>query len=145
MSMSNATETSLLNLLFKNLAFANVGDAAGLPPSVASGSYFISLHTADPGEAGNQSTNEVSYGSYARVAVARGVGFTVSGAQAINAAQVQFPTATSGSGAATHFAIGLASSGAGQILLSGALNITLNYQTGTTPIFPIGELVSTAD
>lgn len=26
MSMSNASETALLNLLFKNLAWANVGD-----------------------------------------------------------------------------------------------------------------------
>ena len=30
MSMSNASETALLNLLFNNTDWANVGDAAGL-------------------------------------------------------------------------------------------------------------------
>ena len=73
MSMSNVSETALLNLLFKNQAWANVGDASGLQPSVAPGSFFIALHTADPGEAGDQSTNEVAYTGYARVGVVRGL------------------------------------------------------------------------
>lgn len=70
MSMSNASETALLELLFKNTAWANVGNAAGLQPSGAAGNLYVALHTADPGEAGSQSTNEVSYTGYARVAIA---------------------------------------------------------------------------
>ena len=71
MSKSNAFETSLLGLLFNNTDIANIGDAAGLQNSAAAGSLYLALHTADPGEAGDQTTNECTYGSYARVAVAR--------------------------------------------------------------------------
>ena len=60
MSMSNASETNLLNLLFNNTDWANVGDAAGLQNSAAAGSFYVALHTADPGDAGNQSTDRKS-------------------------------------------------------------------------------------
>ena len=53
MSMSNASETNLLNLLFNNVDWANVGDAAGLQNSAAAGSFYVALHSADPGDAGN--------------------------------------------------------------------------------------------
>ena len=80
MSKSNTWETGLLNLTFNNTAFTLVGDAAGLLPSAAAGSLYFSLHTADPAEAGDQTTSEVAYTSYARVAVARtSGGFTISG------------------------------------------------------------------
>lgn len=85
MSKSNASETALLALLFNNTDFATIGDAGGLQNSATAGSFYISLHTADPGEAGNQTTSEATYGSYARVAVARsGAGWTVSGATVVN-------------------------------------------------------------
>jgi len=53
MSMTNAAEANLLNLLFLNLDWANIGDAAGLQNSATAGSFYVSLHTADPGEAGS--------------------------------------------------------------------------------------------
>lgn len=71
MSMTNEAEQAFLDLLFLNVDWANVGDAAGLQNSAAAGSLYISLHSADPGEAGDQTTSEVAYTSYARVAVAR--------------------------------------------------------------------------
>ena len=52
--MSNAAEQALLDLLFLNTDWANVGDAAGLQNSATAGSFYIALHTADPGEAGSQ-------------------------------------------------------------------------------------------
>jgi len=80
MSKSNAFEAAFLDLLFLNTDIANIGDAAGLQNSAAAGSLYLSLHTADPGEAGTQSTSEVAYTGYARVAVARsGAGFSRSG------------------------------------------------------------------
>lgn len=146
MSMSNASETALLNLLFNNAAWAGVGDAGGLQPSAAPGSYFVALHTADPGEAGNQSTNEIAYTGYARVAVARSAGgWTVSSATVSNTAQVQYGQCTAGSGTASHFSIGLASSGAGQILLKGALNSSLAISNGITPLFAATVLTATVD
>lgn len=59
--MTNAAATSFLNLFFNNTDWAVVGDAAGLQNSVGAGSLYLSLHTASPAEAGNQSTNEISY------------------------------------------------------------------------------------
>lgn len=52
MSASNAFETALLTLIFNNTNLANVGDATGLRGSTTAGSFYIGLHTADPGEAG---------------------------------------------------------------------------------------------
>lgn len=64
---------NVLKLYFQNVDHANVGDAAGLQNSAGAGNIYVSLHTADPA-GGDQTTNEASYGSYARVAVARGAG-----------------------------------------------------------------------
>lgn len=59
--MTTAAANAFLLLLLNNTDWANIGDAAGLQNSVAAGSFYLSLHTADPGEGGNQSTNEISY------------------------------------------------------------------------------------
>jgi len=146
MSMSNAAEAALLDLLFLNTDWANVGDAAGLQNSAAAGSFYIALHTADPGEAGTQTTSECAYTSYARVAVARaGTGFTRSVSTISNFALVQFPEATGGSETATHFSIGTLSSGAGQIVLSGALTSSRAISSGIQPQFAAGQLTATVD
>ncbi len=110
MSMSNTSETGLLILLFKNLAWADIGDAAGLQPSATAGNFYVALHSADPTEAGDQSTSEISYTGYARVAVARGAGFTVSGNTVSNAATVQFGECTAGTASVSWFTVGLAAS-----------------------------------
>ena len=146
MSMSNASETNLLNLLFNNVDWPNVGDAAGLQNSATAGSFYVALHTADPTDAGDQTTSEVSYTGYARVAVARsGAGFSVSGAQVSNAATVQFGECTAGSATATHFSVGLLSAGAGDILYSGALSASRAISAGITPLFNPGALQGTVD
>jgi len=146
MSMSNASETNLLNLLFNNTDWPNVGDAAGLQNSAAAGSFYVALHTADPTDAGTQSTSEASYTGYARVAVARTAGgWTVSGNQVSNTATVQFGECTAGSAVVTHFSVGLLSAGAGDILYSGALDATRSVSSGITPLFNPGTLTGTVD
>jgi hypothetical protein len=146
MSMSNASETNLLNLLFNNVDWPNVGDAAGLQNSATAGSFYVALHSADPGDAGDQTTNEVAYTGYGRVAVARsGAGFTVAGAQVSNAATVQFGECTAGTATATHFSVGLLSAGAGDILYSGALSASRSISAGITPLFNAGALQGTVD
>lgn len=146
MSMSNAAEAAFLDLLFLNTAWANVGNAGGLQPSSVAGSFYVSLHTADPGEAGDQSTSEAAYTGYARVAVARGAGgFTRSGSQISNTATVQFGECTAGTAVATHFAVGSASSGTGQIVYSAALDATRSISAGITPLFNPGTLTGTAN
>lgn len=141
MSATNAFETALLTLYFNNTDHANVGDAAGIQNSTAAGSFYISLHTADPGEAGSQTTSESAYTNYARVAVARsGAGWTVSGANASNAAAITFATGGATGSLVTHFGIGSDVSGAGNLFFSGALTSSLQVNSGITPAFAIGEL-----
>ena len=146
MSLSNASETALLSLLFNNTAWAAIGDASGLQPSGAAGSFYVALHTADPGEAGTQTTSEAAYTGYARVAVARSAGgFTISGDQVSNTATVQFDECTSGSATITYFSVGVAASGGGAILYRGALSASRSVSAGITPIWNAGALTGTAD
>lgn len=134
MSKTNACENSLLQLIFNNVDFALIGDAAGLQNSATAGSLYVSLHTADPGEAGDQSTSEIAYTSYARVAVARsGAGWTVTGNSVSPASTISFPAGTGGSGTATHFGVGTSSSGAGVLLYKGAISPTIVCGNGITP------------
>jgi hypothetical protein len=146
MSMTNAAEAALLDLLFLNVDWANVGDAAGLQNSATAGSFYISLHSADPGEAGTQSTNEISYTGYARVAVARaGGGWTRTVSTIANTALVQFGQCTANTATATHFGIGTDSTGAGNLLLKGALNASLSISNGIQPQFAAGAMTATVD
>lgn len=146
MSMSNTSETKLLQLLFQNDAWELVGDASGLQPSATAGSFYVALHTADPGEAGDQTTNEVSYTGYARVAVARSTGgWSVAGAIVSNAGTVQFGECTAGTATATHFSVGTASTLAGSIIYSGSLSASRSISSGITPLFNAGALQGTVD
>lgn len=131
MSKSNIFENDLLRLIFNGTAIANIADDAGTSPLT---DLYVSLHTADPGETGDQTSNEIAYTSYARVAVARsGVGWTVTDNSVSPAANITFPTGTGGSGTATHVGIGTASSGAGKLLYKGALTPNIVCGNGITP------------
>lgn len=131
MSKGNTYENDLLLLIFNATAIANIADNAGTSPLT---NLYVSLHTADPGEAGDQTTNEIAYTSYARVAVARsGSGWTVSGNSVSPAATISFPAGTGGSGTATHFGVGTASSGTGKLLYSGTVTPNIVCGSGVTP------------
>jgi hypothetical protein len=146
MSKSNTFENDLLLLIFNNTDIALIGDAAGLQNSAAAGSLYVSLHTADPGEAGDQTTNETTYTNYARVAVARsGVGWTVTSNAVANAALVQFAQCGVTGATLTYFAVGTDSSGAGKLLYSGALTSSLAVSSGIQPQFAAGDLDITED
>jgi hypothetical protein len=105
-------------------------------------SLYVSLHTSDPDEDGNQSTSEADYGSYARVAVSRNSGgWTVTDTEVRNLVDINFPTATSGTNVLTHFAIGTSASGGGKIFYRGTLSSPITIVSGTTPKFKANQLV----
>lgn len=134
MSKSDSWENALLLLLFNNTNAANIGDATGLRGSTTAGSLYLSLHTADPGEGGSQTTSEIAYTSYARVAVARSAaGFVVTGSSVALTAAASFPAGTGGSGTASYFGIGTALSGAGVLLYSGTVTPNITCGNGITP------------
>lgn len=146
MSFSNAAETAVLQHLFNNAAYANIGDASGLPAAATAGVFYVGLHSADPGEAGAQNTNELAYTGYARVAVVRTAGgWAISGNTVSNVGAVNFGACTAGSGTATHFSIGTSASGAGNLIISGALTGSLAISAGITPSFSAGQLTANLD
>lgn len=136
MSKSNTFENDILKLIFNNVDIADIGDAGGIQNSSTAGSLYIALHTADPGEAGDATTNETAYTNYARVAVARsGAGWTVSGNSVTNFAQVTFPECGVTGATITYASITTDSSGASKILYSGALSSSLAVANQITPFF----------
>ncbi len=145
MSATNSLENGLLALLFNGTTITALADNTATTPAT---SFWISLHTASPGEAGDQTTSETSYTGYARQELVRdGTGFTVSGNSVINAASAEFGlcTALPTPQTLTHFGIGLDETGAGTLLFYAALNNSIAMQVNFSPLFPAGELSATAD
>lgn len=131
MSKANTFENDLVKMIFQATAIANVADNAASSPLT---SLRVSLHTSDPGEAGTQTTNETSYGAYARVSVARSTaGWTVTANSVSPAATISFPQATSGTATITHFAVGTATSGTGKVLYKGTVTPNISVAAGVTP------------
>jgi hypothetical protein len=132
----------LLKLIFNATAIANIADNAASSPVT---NLYLSLHTADPGIGGAQTTNETAYTNYARVAVTRNSGgWTVTSNSAANTALAQFPQCGLTPGAAiTHVAIGTALSGAGKVLYAGALTASLAVANLIQPQFSAAALTAT--
>jgi hypothetical protein len=131
MSLGDTFENDLLKQLFHGTAIANIADNAASSPLT---SFYVAFHTGNPGEAGDQTTNECAYGSYARVAVARtSGGWTITDNSVSPAANVDLPEATSGTETATHFSVGTDATGTGKILVSGTLSPNIGIVTGVIP------------
>jgi hypothetical protein len=132
MSKGDTFENDLLKLIFNATAIANIADNAATAPLT---NLQVSLHTADPGEAGNQATSEISYTGYARVAVARTTGgWTVTGNSVSPVAAITFGAMTAGTGGTvTHFGVGTAASGTGKLLYSGTVTPNITVANGVTP------------
>lgn len=129
--LADTFENDLMKLIFQATAIANIADNAAASPLT---NLQVSLHTLDVGEAGNQTTNEIAYTSYARVAVARsGSGWTVTNDTAVPAANIDFPAGTGGSGTATDFAVGTAASSTGKVLFYGDITPSITCGSGVTP------------
>lgn len=130
MTKSDTTENDTLKAILK-----------GVDPSWRSNAnLYLALHTADPGEAGNQGTSEATYTNYARQTIVKASGWTDGGSTFSNAGLIQFPTCGASGNTITHVSIGTLTSGAGQILYSGALNSALTVALNIQPQFSIGAL-----
>lgn len=139
MSKGNITENDYVKFLFNNVAMPSYGS-----------NLYLSLHTADPSETGDQTSNEISYtgasGNYARIPVSRDAGgWSVAGNESSNTALIQFAASNAGPYTATHLGIGTAGSGAGQLLASSALAEPLVINNLTIPQFQIGGIIYQED
>ena len=139
MPKSTSTSNSILALIFNATTWNNIAENDSTSPST---NLYLSLHTADPGVGGSQTTNETSYTNYARVAVARTTGGwdVPSGGATANAALVQFAQCGASGATLTHVAIGTDPSGTGLVLYAGALTSSLAVANGIQPQFAAGAL-----
>ena len=135
MSLSNTAETAVLNQIFVGTALSWNGNT----------NLWIALHESDPGEAGSAVTGETTYGSYARIAVTRATGFTVSGNSVSNAGTVTFVTSTGATANLTYASIVTTASGAGTIIVRALLSNAIPTTIGVQPQFAANALSFTID
>lgn len=140
MGKATAFSSALLGLIFNATAITGLAMNTTSSPNT---NLYISLHTADPTSAGNQSSSEASYTGYARVPVARSnSGFTITSNSVSPAATISFPACTGGSNTITNWGIGLASSGTGTLLYSGTVTPNISVASGVTPQLTTASTVS---
>lgn len=131
MSKGNTFENDWLKLIFNGTPIADLADNDATAPLT---SLYVSLHTADPGEAGDQTTSEATYTGYARVAVARTTaGWTVTNNSVSPAANIDFPLCTAGTNTITHFVVGTLETTAGKLLYSGTVTPNIAVSNGVIP------------
>lgn len=133
---SNYTETNVINALLRGVAFP-------LPTNT-----YISLHTANPGEAGGSEVSTAAWPSYVRkdaeVGAAIGTGWnTPSDGSTSNAKQILYPSQNgAGSITVTHWAIYDAATG-GNMLAYAPLTTSRTLIPGDVFVFDIGALTVT--
>lgn len=131
MSKGNVFENDLLKLIFNGTSIDYIANNNTISPLTH---LYVSLHTSDPGESGNQTTNETDYGDYERIAVSRdSSGWTITDNEVNPTSEIIFPESTNTSSTLTHFAIGTDYSGSGKILYKGELNPAVDIVAGITP------------
>ena len=132
----------LLKLYFNATTIANIAVNATSSPIT---NVHVSLHTADPAAAGDQTTNEIGYTSYARVAVLRtSGGWTITSASCSPVATITFPAGIGGSGTATHFGLGTLLSGAGVRQYNGTVTPNIVCGNGITPSLTTASTITEA-
>lgn len=129
-----AAANAVLLLFLQASAIANIADNAASSPTT---NNFLALHTTTPA-AGNQSTGEAAYTSYARQALIRSTstpGFTVASNVATLAANTSFPASTGSPSETEAFAsVGKSVSGATPAWFYGAISPTIAVTAaGVTP------------
>ena len=147
-ALTNLAELDVLDLLLTNVAFPNIGDAAGLPPSVAAGTWNIELHTGNTiADTSTVQTEAVAaYTGYVSQTVARSVaGWTVGGdGLGDNDAAITFPISSSGPETETDVSMGGNDATTDVMQIYGSLAADLIVNNGVTPEFAAGALDLTA-
>ena len=142
-ALTNLAKDDLLDLLFTNVAFPNVGDVAGLPPSVGAGTWNIELHTGNAiGASSTVQTQAVAaYTGYVSVTKARSVAeWTVLSGLVDNDNAITFPISTSGAETETDMSLGGNDGGGNVMQIFASLANDLVVNNGVTPEFAAGAL-----
>ena len=145
-TMGNALQASILSLILNATPISLIADNTATTPLT---NVYVALHTADPTNAGNQTSSEIAYTNYARIAIARNAGspaWTVTGTSPASAspnAAITFATSAGGAGGTvTYVTIGSLVSGTGQIFWRGAITPSIVVSAGTVPIISTATTVT---
>jgi len=136
-SKTTQSANDVLNYMLRNAA----------PSWDGSTTLYLALHTGAVGLGGDQTSNEVAYTGYGRIAILRNNStgeFTTSVvASSSNQNLLQFGNATAGSFpiTATHASIGENASSTGTMITTGALSSPLVINLNINPQFPIGSVI----
>jgi len=136
-SKTTQSANDVLNYMLRNAA----------PSWDGSTTLYLALHTGAVGLGGDQTSNEVAYTGYGRIAILRNNStgeFTTSvAASSSNQNLLQFGNATAGSFpiTATHASIGENASSTGTVIATGALSSPLVINLNINPQFPIGSVI----
>jgi hypothetical protein len=139
---SNTLSAATLGLALNGTGITGIADNTATAPLT---NTYVTIHTADPTASGNQASNEATNPGMARVAVARNPGspaWTIAGESASPNSIIIFPLLTGGSGVATFFSIGYASTGASEIIYSGPISPTITLGSGVTPELSTGTTIT---
>jgi hypothetical protein len=146
MSKSAAFEASVLALVLNATGIANIADNTATSPLT---DLYVAMHTASPGVAGTQSTSEITYTGYGRVAVARSAGspaWTITGSNPASAspnANITFPVSAGGTGGTiTYFSVGSEASGAGEIYYFGTVTPNIVVTSGVQPVLTTASTIT---
>ena len=141
-ALTNLAKDDLLDLMFTNVAFPNVGDAAGLLPSAAPGTWNIELHTGDTINSSStvQTQAVAAYTGYVSVTVVRSAAlWSVSAGLVDNDSAITFPISTS-TETETDVSFGGNDGGGDVMQIFAPLAADLIVNNGVTPEFAAGAL-----
>lgn len=139
MSKGNSCETDFLKAVYQAVAWANLVDNTASSPATT---ITVALHTADPGEGGTQSTSEIAYTGYARMAIARTTGgWAVASGSCSPVANIDFGQMTAGAGGTvTHFSTGTGTSH--YLLHSGTVTPNISVVNGVIPRLTTASVIT---
>jgi len=124
------TETQIVNWL-----------VGGTDMPAAHGSVYVALHTSDPGETPDGSTEvDASTYTYSRVQTSANGDWTRNGDSFENAVEIEFPEANGSWGTISHFSLWDGSADADNALAKSALDTSRSIQDGDAPVFRVGNL-----
>lgn len=138
MPKATAVCNSIINLMYRAVAWANMADNAASSPVT---NVTVALHTASLTAAtGTQAENVATYTNYAGQTAARGAGWAAaSGGATSNASTISFPQCGASGNTITHVSTGDGTNS----WHYGALNSSLAVSSGITPQFAAGALTIT--
>lgn len=141
MPKATAICNSIVNIMYRAVAWANVADNAATAPLTL---IFIALHTAGlTAGVGLQNENEIAYTNYTREDKGRNTTdwSAPSGGSTSNATVINLPQCGLTGGVATTTSTGIGASGATPVWHYGSLNASLAIANGITPQFEIGAYI----